>query len=77
MKQKKGRGRPRKIDPTRKRVSVDQAVEITKEFWAQFQKKGYSKGYIYNLTANGTLSKEKHGRDILLYEDEVREKLCG
>ena len=72
---KRQRGRPPKID--RKKISVDQAVQITSDFWAQFGKKGYSKGYIYNMLSSGKLHKEVCGKGVLLYEDEVKEKLCG
>lgn len=74
---KRGPGRPAKIDPNRKKISVDQAVELTQKFWGQYGKKGYSKGYIYNLISSGDLHREDHGKFVLLYEDEVREKLCG
>lgn len=74
---KRGRGRPAKVDPNRKRITVDQAVKITEKFWSQFDRPGYSKNTIYNLSAQGKLEKETHGRCILLFEDDVIRKLCG
>lgn len=74
---KRGRGRPPKVDPNRKKISVDQAVEITKEHWAKYKKAGYSKGYIYNLISAGELHAERHGKGVLLFEDEVRKRLCA
>lgn len=74
---KRSRGRPAKIDPSRKKITIDQAVEITRKFWAQFNRDGYSKGHIYNLSASGKLEKERHGKCVLLFEDDVIRKLCG
>lgn len=70
-------GRPPKIDPNRKKITVEQALEMSRRFWAQYDKKGHSRQHIYNLTCAGELSKEKHGKAILLFEDEVKAKLCG
>lgn len=70
-------GRPIKVDPDAKKISVDQAVQITWEYWAQFGIKGYSKQYIYNLMSDGKLRRDTRGKGALLFEDEVREKLCG
>lgn len=70
-------GRPRKIDVNRKQISIDQAVSLTKEFWKKFGKTGYSKGYIYNLISRGELARDSRGKGVLLFEDEVRAKLCG
>lgn len=69
------RGRPPKAD--RKKISIDQALELSKNFWAQYGKPGYSKQHIYNLIHRKELSKEKHGKCVLVFEDEIIQKLCG
>jgi len=74
---KRGRGRPRRIDPSRKKISIDQAVQLTREYWAKFGKPGYSKGYIYNLISKGELHRDGPPNRALLFEDEVLERLCG
>lgn len=73
----RGRGRPQKIDPNRRLISIDQAVQLTTEYWAAFGKKGYAKGSIYNLISAGKLHKQETGKGVLLFEDEIKEKLCG
>jgi len=70
-------GRPKKLDPNRKRVTVEQAVQITKEFWAKFGRPGYSRGHIYNMISKGELDRTGPKSCALLYEDEIIEKLCG
>lgn len=74
---KRGRGRPAKVDPDRKRITVDQAVELVRIYWDQYGKPGYSKGYIYNLISSGKLQRTGPPKIALLFEDEVKEKLCG
>lgn len=71
------RGRPPKIDPAAKKISIDQAVELVRQYWAQYDMPGYSKGYIYNLISSGQLSRLGNKNRALLLEDEVKEKLCG
>jgi hypothetical protein len=70
-------GRPHKVDPLRKKITIDQAVQMTEEFWSQYGKKGYSKQHIYNLISKGELNRESHSRCVLLFEDEVKQRLCG
>jgi hypothetical protein len=66
-------GRPSK----QKKITVDQAVQMTQEFWAQYDRKGYSKQYIYNLISANKLKSEHTGKYVFIFEDEVRQKLCG
>lgn len=73
----KKRGRPIKDDPKRKKVTVDQAVELSRQYWSQYNKPGYSKGYVYNLISSGKLHRLGPPKIALLFEDEVLEKLCG
>lgn len=74
---KRKRGRPRKVDPNRKKITVEQALEMSREYWSQFGMEGHTKGTIYNLVCAEELHKEKRGKWILLFEDEVKKKLCG
>lgn len=74
---RRGPGRPPKIDPNRKKVTIDQALEIIRAHWAQYDKPGYSRGYIYNLISSGKLHRVGPPKTALLFEDEVIEKLCG
>jgi hypothetical protein len=66
-----------KIDPTRKKITIDQAVELTAKFWSQYGKPGCSKGHIYNLISSGKLHRVGPPKRALLFEDEVIERLCG
>lgn len=66
-------GRP----SSRKKISVEQAVQLTKEYWAQYGRDGYSKGHIYNLIYKKELERTGPKNCALLFEDEVKEKLCG
>lgn len=77
MNTKRGRGRPRKVDPNRKKITIDQAIELISAHWARYGKPGYSKGYIYNLISKGDLHREGPPKRALLFEDEVLERLCG
>lgn len=70
-------GRPRKKDPNRKLISIDQAVTMINEHFSQYGRKGYSKGYIYNLISEGKLHREGPPSMVLLDEQEIRDKLCG
>ncbi len=70
-------GRPHKIDTDRKRISLDEALKFIATERAKVGLKPCSKGHLYNMISKGTLSKATHNFGVLLYEDEVREKLCG
>lgn len=74
---KRERGRPKKVDPNRKKITIDEAVRISAKHWAQYGMTGYSKKTIYNMSSAGKLEKEPHGKCVLLFEDDVIRKLCG
>lgn len=73
----RGRGRPRKIDPSRKKLTLDQALELIRSHYAQYNLSGCSKQHLYNLISKGELEKERLGSHVLIYEDEVKKKFCG
>jgi excisionase family DNA binding protein len=73
----KRRGRPPKVDPNRKKISMVQALQLIEENRSSRGLPGVSKGYLYNLISEGKLKSERLGKFVLLYEDEIRQKLCG